>query len=80
MWKRRRALTNSSLHSCRRGHSTETALPKLANEIHQTADNKSRTLVVKMDLSAAFDSIESSSLLRHLERSFSLVGVPLGWI
>jgi len=64
----------------RRGHSTETALLKLANDIYQMADNKSRTLVVQLDLSAAFDSIDPSSLLHRLERSFGLVGVPLSWI
>jgi hypothetical protein len=52
----------------RRGHSTETALLKLANDINSVADKKSRTLLVQLDLSAAFDTTNQHTLLLRLDR------------
>jgi hypothetical protein len=39
----------------RRSHSTETTLFKLANDIHCAADDKARTLLVPLDLSASIE-------------------------
>jgi hypothetical protein len=64
----------------RRGHSTETTLLKLVNDIYCNADNKASTLLVQLDLSAAFDTIDSNTLLCRLERSFGLSGPVLHWI
>ena len=50
----------------RKYHSTETALLKVQNDILMSMDNKEVTLLVLLDLSAAFDSnriLESSELL-----------------
>src|SRR5664279_2386282 len=63
----------------RRDHSTETTLLRLANDIYCSADNKSRTLLVQLDLSAAFDTVDNT-LLHRLERSFGLTGSTLNWI
>jgi hypothetical protein len=64
----------------RRGHSTETALLKLANDIYCGSDKGHRTLLIQLDLSAAFDMIDVNILLRRLERSFGLTGTTLNWI
>ena len=56
----------------RRHHSTETALLRVLNDAYCSDDNKSRTLLVQLDLSAAFDTIDQSTLLRRLERTSSL--------
>jgi Reverse transcriptase (RNA-dependent DNA polymerase) len=63
-----------------RGHSTETALLRLSNDIFTAADNKSRTLLIQLDMSAAFDTIDSRTLITRLERSFGLSGTVLSWI
>ena len=59
----------------RRGHSTETALLMLANDICCAADNKYRTLLVQLDLSAAFNTVDQHTLLLRLDRS-----IRSGWI
>ena len=64
----------------RRNYSTETALLRLANDIHCNADDGSRTLLVQLDLSAAFNMFDSSILLQRLEKSFGLTGKVLQWI
>ena len=54
------------------GHSTETALPKVHNDILLSMDKKRVTLLVLLDLSAAL-------LLKRLESSIALeyLGLPL---
>ena len=64
----------------RRGHSTETALLRLLNDLCRAADAKSRSILILLDLSAAFDTIDSGTLLRRLEFTFGFHGRALDWI
>ena len=50
----------------RLGHSTETALLKIQNDILSAMDNQRVTLLVLLDLSAAFDTIDHQVLLNRL--------------
>ena len=63
----------------RKYHSTETALLKVQNDILMSMDNKEVTLLVLLDLSAAFDTIEHSILLNILQQDFGVVGTALNW-
>ena len=63
----------------RKYHSTETALLKVQNDILMSMDNKAVTLLVLLDLSAAFDTIEQFILLNILRRDFGVVGTALNW-
>ena len=61
----------------RKYHSTETALLKVQTDILMSMDNKEVTLLVLLDLSAAFDTIEHSILLNILQQDFGVVRTAL---
>ena len=64
----------------RRGHSTETALPRVKNGIAETLDKKCTTILVMLDLSAAFDSVVHELLMTRLEQSFGITDKALAWL
>lgn len=61
-------------------HSTETALLRVQNDILRGMDNQSTVLLLLIDLSAAFDTVDHHILLRRLSTSFGLSGNVLSWI
>lgn len=60
-------------------HSTETALLQVRSHILQSLDNNKGVLLVLLDLSAAFDTIDHSILINRLECRFGITGAALGW-
>ena len=63
----------------RRGHSTETALLRMMNDVYCAADNGYRTILLQHDLSAAFDTIDISTLLYQCTVASSLSFVRHSW-
>jgi hypothetical protein len=61
-------------------HSTETALLLTLDSIYTAADKSQPTLLVSLDLSAAFDTIDHSVLLSRLNTSFGVCGATLAWL
>ena len=61
------------------GHSTETALLKIQNDILSAMDKQRVTLLVLLDLSAAFDTIDHQVLLHRLQVTYGVTGTALMW-
>ena len=60
-------------------HSTETALVKVHNDIVSAIDNQSYTILLLLDLSAAFDTVDHKILLQRLSCRFGIKGKALHW-
>ena len=61
------------------GHSTETALLYIKNEVHLSLSRGESTALVLLDLAAAFDTIDHSTLLGCLQNWFGVSGSVLKW-
>ena len=60
-------------------HSTETLLIRITNDLLIASDQDKATVVMLLDLSAAFDTVDHSKLLSILEREMGLGGNVLKW-
>ena len=58
-------------------HSTETALLRIQNDLLSSVDSGSAVLLVLLDLSAAFDTVDHSLLLNLLEQHIGVKGRAL---
>ncbi len=63
----------------RPSHSTETALIRVKNDLLLSSDHGCISLLVLLDLSAAFDTIVHNILLKRLENSVGISGSALAW-
>ena len=63
----------------RKYHSTETALLRMRNDILVSMNKQQVTLLVFLDLSAAFDTVDHDILLWRLEYKFGIKDQPLTW-
>uniref|UniRef100_A0A8C6LN66 Reverse transcriptase domain-containing protein n=1 Tax=Nothobranchius furzeri TaxID=105023 RepID=A0A8C6LN66_NOTFU len=60
-------------------HSTETALVRVTNDILMASDKNLESVLVLLDLSAAFDTVDQNVLLGRLEHVVGIKGTSLGW-
>ena len=76
---------NSLYYNCnfqsayRAQHSTETALTRVHNDIMLALDKKHDVILVLLDLSAAFETIDHEVLLHRLEYRFGFTDTVLNW-
>ena len=61
------------------GYSTESALLRIQNDILHDLDKKRGVILVLLDFSAAFDTIDHDLLLQRLEESLGVTGTVLQW-
>ena len=72
--------TTAKHHSAyKEGHSCETALIKLTNNLLWAMENKKVTTLICLDLSAAFDTVDHDILLKVLENSYGVKSTALQW-
>ena len=57
----------------RQYHSTETALVKIYNDLALALDSKKACLLILLDLSAAFDTIDYELLIQRCETLFGIL-------
>ena len=62
----------------RSGHSTETALVRVTNDLLMSADSGSPSILILLDLTAAFDTIDHHILLYRLY-TLGICGAALDW-
>ena len=72
-------LDNPYQSAYKRGHSTETALLSIKNEVHLSLSRGEPTALILLDVSAAFDTIDHSTLLHCLQTWFGIGGSVLKW-
>ena len=71
--------SNDYQSAYRKFHSTETALLQIHNVILSSMDDGRVTALTLLDLSAAFDTIDHTILLRRLGNWFGVSGKALDW-
>ena len=64
----------------RPGFSTETALSHIFNNLSNICGNRNCAVMVGLDLSAAFDTINHRILLDRLHSDFGIDGLALSWL
>ena len=77
-------MTKNKLHTTKnyaykKDHSTELLLLKVVNDLYKSFDNNMPSVVVLLDLSAAFDTVDHSKLLDILENDIGITGTALKW-
>ena len=77
-------LEDNNLHSniqygYRKGHSTESLLLKIVNDLLINCDEQKPSILMLLDLSAAFDTVDQSKLLLILQDEIGIEGIALKW-
>ena len=72
-------LSNPFQSAYRAGHSTKTVLLRIVNNILSALDNDNISVLLLLDLSAAFDTIDHQILLSRLNSVFGIQSTALQW-
>ena len=75
----RNELISNKNYAYIKNHSTEHLLLKVVNDLYLAFDENRPSVVVLLDLSAAFDTVDHDKLLHILEYDIGIVGVSLKW-
>ena len=64
----------------RSGHSTETALQRILDSFYEAIDGKKLTVMISLDISTAFDTINHGKLLSQFRDEFGVTNMALDWL
>ena len=78
-------MTTNGLHEClqssyKKYHSTETALTCIHDDILRAVDKNQCVILLLLDLTAAFDTIDHDMLLSRLRKYIGLRDTALNWV
>ena len=73
-------LTKSMQSAYKQLHGTETALARLHNDFQRALDNQKAVILIMLDLSAAFDTVDAEILLQRLGHEFGVLGSAQMWL
>ena len=73
------SLFNTRQSTYRKFHCPETLILSIFDDFLNKVDNNSNIQLILLDLSAAFDTIDHSILIKRLEY-IGIVGIPLAWV
>ena len=81
-WRPTDYMTENNLHkhlysAYKPGHSTETALVKVQSDVLTSIDQHGVVIMVMLDLSAAFDTIDHDTLFSRMENTLGTTGQAL---
>ena len=72
-------LYNTCQSACRPGHSTETALLKVVNDLFLSLNKGNISVLALLDFSSAFDTIDHTILVHGLHTDFGFTDTVLQW-
>lgn len=72
-------LNCDSQHGYKKHHSTETLLLNLLSDVYHACDQNMGAVVILIDLSAAFDTVDQEYLLKILKNDLGINGTALKW-
>ena len=75
----RNRLVSEKNYGYEKNHFTELLLLKVVNDLYQSFDKNIPSVLVLLDLSAAFDTVDHDKLLEILEKEIGIEGVALSW-
>ena len=73
-------LCNTCQSAYRPGHSTETALPRVVNDLFLSLNKGNISVLALLDLSSAFDTIDHPILVHRLHTDFGFTDAVLQWL
>ena len=71
---------NTSQSAYRALHSTETAMTKVVNDLLTAVDSGKPTVLLSLDISAAFEMFDHDRLLNRATELFELSGQVINWL
>ena len=63
----------------KKNHSTESLLLKIVNDLFELFDDKAPSVLLLLDLSAAFDTVDQQKLLNILKNEIGVIGTAHKW-